>query len=457
MRLLIGNDIEPSVALKRDVRAWTQRILWFAREGDALVLMCEPDRDFLAYVTALTGVDPSTLRFHVIPGSRNPGRDGERMFDHKALLDPGFVAELRGHVTEADEVTALWPSPALPAFAEQIGLRGRLPGAAFMSQFGGEVANNKANFRAIAAGCGVPIATGSVCRTVAEAEVACAALLRDVPAVMIKKAHCAAGAGNFVVARAQGVCAGHAGGIGVRVLRPGAGALECFLQEKWGWASGRDRFAVIVEEFVEGARSVYAEFDCDEEGQQLEALGELIFEEGALVREEIPLRLDDTSTEGRLIRLGSRLASVYHLLGYRGTLSTDAVLTDTGEVTFTEVNCNVTGSTHLHRVVAREIVDVSREPARTVAQFTTPDHWSMPDLEGFLNVAGDRGLLYDSRARAGWLAVAPMTAEFGTDPAASGRRLLALVYESPAQRAQLIDSLEEAFGATAARLPVRVA
>ena len=36
-------------------------MLWYARDGDVLILPTQPDPTFLAYVTGLTRTDPSSL------------------------------------------------------------------------------------------------------------------------------------------------------------------------------------------------------------------------------------------------------------------------------------------------------------------------------------------------------------------------------------------------------------
>ena len=65
-RLLIGNNIRhPLVDDVDDPHTawWAQRLLWFARDGDIIVLACPPEQDFLEYVTILTGTDRNLLRF----------------------------------------------------------------------------------------------------------------------------------------------------------------------------------------------------------------------------------------------------------------------------------------------------------------------------------------------------------------------------------------------------------
>ncbi|MFH9826567.1 preATP grasp domain-containing protein [Streptomyces bobili] len=59
MRIIIANHIDPAIRDRHDLRAWTQRALWGARDGDLVVLRAPPDPHFLRYATALTGTDPN--------------------------------------------------------------------------------------------------------------------------------------------------------------------------------------------------------------------------------------------------------------------------------------------------------------------------------------------------------------------------------------------------------------
>src|SRR5689334_3759398 len=69
----------------------SQRMLWFARDGDVLVAPVAPKPDYVEYVTALTGVRASSLRIVVPP----PGHAGERILTADRLADEGFLEELR--------------------------------------------------------------------------------------------------------------------------------------------------------------------------------------------------------------------------------------------------------------------------------------------------------------------------------------------------------------------------
>jgi hypothetical protein len=94
-------------------------------------------------------------------------------------------------------------------------------------------------------------------------------------------------------------------------------------------------------------------------------------------------------------------------------MSTDAVVTSAGELTFTEVNARVGGSLHLYQVIAHRIVNVHNRPERTVGQYLTAAHWKIRDLDHFLAVTSELGVDYDPATRKGVLAAMPLAGEPG--------------------------------------------
>ncbi|MGX1662460.1 preATP grasp domain-containing protein [Streptomyces sp. NPDC055366] len=144
MRILIGNHIDPSIRARGDMRAWTQRLFWFARPGDLLVLCCEPDAEFADYALARTGVRREDLTVLAVP----PGVWGEKLLEPSCLTAPAFLDRVRaaggparaarggGGVSAVEEVFALWPSAAVARFAAAVSAADRDLGAAFFAQGG---------------------------------------------------------------------------------------------------------------------------------------------------------------------------------------------------------------------------------------------------------------------------------------------------------------------------------
>lgn len=402
MRILIGNHIDASIRTRKDMRSWTQRILWFARDGDVIVLPAVVDDEFIRYLTGLTGTDPASLRICVPP----PGPSGDHLLDPQRLADPSFVRQVAAQLGEVSEVFALWPSAQVSRFADELGVGKAFAGSAFFAQGGGEIVNNKANFRALAAAAGVPTARGEVVRTPEEAVEATQRLLATTDAVVVKQAHNGAGSGNEVLVRGN-VATAHAGTKHRHDLAPGPDGVHAYWLQRWDWASAGGKFPVVVEEFRQRSRSVYAEFDVTNDGVRHTETGTLYYVDRWLSHQVIPLRDLEAEQYIRLVSQGERLAEIYRAVGYRGYLSPDAVVDDAGDVIFTEVNAQVSGSAHLWGVIGHQVVDVRRDPQRSVVEYHWPKRWTVTGFSEFLSAVHNLGYRYDHASRTGVIVSTP--------------------------------------------------
>ncbi|MFC9755258.1 hypothetical protein [Streptomyces sp. NPDC056921] len=410
MRILIGNHIDPSIRERGDMRAWTQRLLWFARPGDLLILCCEPDTAFVDYALAHTGVKREELTVLTTPS----GAWGDRLLDPASLTVPAFVDRVRSVLGPAgagavSEVFALWPSAAVARLADVLGVADRFPGAAFFGQGGGEIGNNKANFRALAAAAEVPILPGRVCRSRTEAIEATDALLeRSAPgAVMVKQAHNGAGVGNQLLVRDAEMAVDHVGARHLHHLTPGPNGVAAYWAERWPWASGEGRWPVVIEEFAPGADAVYSEHYASDEGTRATEAGRLLYVGRRLSHQVVPLGSVTEPARAALLDGGARLAEAYRAFGYRGHLSADALVLPDGSVVFTEVNAQVSGSLHIYQAIAHGIVDIVAEPARQVVEYHVPPTWAVPSFAAFLAALDELDLAYDPATRTGVIVSMP--------------------------------------------------
>ena len=433
MRILIGNHIDASILIQADQRAFVQRIFWFAQDHDIIILPAPLDEGFLVHVTNLTKVDPRTLKIHVT----SSGRFEHRLFDPETLLDEALLSAVAADARDVSEIFALWPSAQVAEFSDRLGLSQTFPGGAFFSQQGDELANSKGNFRAFAAASGVPIAEGAVCRTREHAGSTLRRLLGK-GTVMMKQAHNHAGNGNQIVAVGEDICH-RAGSIGIRKLSS-LTDVQSYLDEQWDWASAHGRFPVVIEQFRPNSRTIYAEFLASDAGVELSATGSLGYSNGKLVEESYPLRDVSADVHARLVHHGSELAQLYQRIGYRGCLSADAVVDETGNLFFTEMNARVGGSLHVYKVIGKQIVDVWKAPERTVVQYVTGNRWKIPSLAAFLDACSDMGLAYDRGARKGIIVAMPMA---GT--ANRGGFLFCVSYEDEIEAKDAYKLLEERF------------
>jgi hypothetical protein len=448
LRIIIANHIDPSIRDRTDLWAWTQRALWGARNGDLVISCAPPDPYFLRYATALTGTDPD--RLHLVPVP--PGRFGQRLLDPQMLTHPDLIEQVRsvlagnGGTRAVQEVWALWPSASVARFAAALGLAEKLPGAGFLAQGGGELVNNKAVFRTLAAAAGAPVAAGTVVHDPVEAAAACERLLQDAGAVVVKQAHNGAGVGNELLVADPSLATGHAGARHLHQL-PGADlatAITAYWSQRWTWASADGRFPVVLEEFIPDARTVYCEQHLTDTSIQPTEMGELRYTGRRLSHESVPLRDLTPAVHEQLLDGSTRLAATYRDVGYRGRLSTDAIVTPGGQVLFTEVNAQVTGSWHVYEVFAHHIVHADIAPARTVTESHVPAHWTVPDGATFHRTLNDLGLGYDPATRTGVIVSMPIA----DPPCGSGAQFtFSTVFDTPARYDAIWTALESRFAA----------
>ncbi|SEQ30112.1 hypothetical protein SAMN04487983_1004101 [Streptomyces sp. yr375] len=450
MRILIGNHIDPSIRERGDMRAWTQRLFWFARPGDLLILCCEPDAAFVDHALAHTGVKGEELTVLAAPA----GAWGDRLLDPASLTEAMFVKQVRAALGPAgagavSEVFALWPSAAVARLADALGVADRLPGAAFFGQGGGEIGNNKANFRALAAAAGVPTLPGRICRSRTEATEVTGALLDHSAsgAVVVKQAHNGAGVGNQLLVREPEMAVDHVGARYLHHLAPGPDGIAAYWAERWLWASGNDRWPVVVEEFAPGADAVYSEHYAADGGTRATEMGRLLYVGRRLSHQVVPLDGVTAPVRAALLNGGTRLADAYRAFGYRGHLSADALVLPDGAVVFTEVNAQVSGSLHIYQSIAHGIVDVAAAPARQVVEYHVPPTWAVPSFAAFLAALDDLGLAYDSATRIGVIVSMPAIPLAPGEPV---QFVFCLAYDPAEGSAGTFDRLDARFAAVPA-------
>ncbi|MEV5509689.1 peptide ligase PGM1-related protein [Streptomyces orinoci] len=361
-REMVGDPAVPSPAERRAAACAAHRLLWWARDGDVLVLPTAPGEDFTEYVTARTGTRRATLTMLVPP----PGRHGAGILSPDRLAGPGFRAAL--HRTLAGRVVRrvlpVCAEPAVARLAQDLGCAAALPGHAFHAQGGAALVNSKAAFRAIAAGTGIPLAPGTVANTEAEAVAAVTALLGEGHCAMLKREFAAGGQGNLIVAPRPGIRP--LGASEVLVLPTGPD-IEALLGERWPVLSNGHRNRLVVERYHPESTAVYAEFDIGSKAISLLGTGEMLMD--PTVTGEITPALVLTPPQHRqLVADARRLCAVYQAMGYRGNISPDAIRTPAGELLFTEANGRLTGSTHLHTVIGTRLLGRGAHGRRVLAE-----------------------------------------------------------------------------------------
>lgn len=357
------------------------RMLWFARSGDVLVLPFRPRAEYLAYVTGLTGIDPGTLTVLIPP----PGELGIELLTPDRTADRHFRRQVREAVRErgVDRVMAVYKDIAVTQFAAAIGLS--VPGHAFSAQGGDALINSKAGFRALAAGTGTPIAPGLVTRRRTEAEQLVLELFAAGHSVMVKQEFHGGGLGNEILSPAAGI---RVAGAPRAVVLPDASAVAGYFAMRWDWLTAGGRHRLVLEQYLTDCETVYAEYFIDDDGPRLSGTGDILMAPVA-VGQIVPAQALTAATRSKLVESGLRLTTAVHAMGYRGYLSTDAVLTPTGEIFITETNGRLSGSTHLHAVLDERVLAPEFRGRRVLLERFG---WTVPSFAAAVERLGSAGL-----------------------------------------------------------------
>ncbi|WDZ83894.1 peptide ligase PGM1-related protein [Micromonospora cathayae] len=369
-----------------------QRMLWFARDGDVLVLPFAPPPEYRDYVTGLTGTDPDTLAVVVPP----PGRLGTEILAPDRLTDPGFLRRLRHALGDQPphEILAVYKDVTVTGLARALAAETALPGYPFSAQAGDALVNSKAGFRALAAGAGVPIAPGTVVTRPEQALTAVTDLFDRGHSVMVKLEFNGGGYGNEILSRTGGVAP--AGAPRVEVL-PDRAAVLSYLERRWEWLTAGGAHRLVVERFFPDSTTLYAEYLVADEGARLIGVGELLMEPVA-IGAVLPAQTIGPQTRAELLDGAQRLVESLRVLGYRGVVSADAIHTPDGPVLFTETNCRLTGSTHVHLVLDGRVVDADHRDERV---FLERSGWAVPSFPAAVERLAAAGLGYDPTSRTG--------------------------------------------------------
>lgn len=429
-KLLILNDSDPWMQRKVDIWSWAAHGLWFAEEGDVVLVLEEPSDHFVRHVCSVKGLDPSRLAVLPMP----TGRFGASMFDGPALVgDDSFVVTVRGLVKDRgiSRAEALWATPETALFIHEVGLKsgGGTADHRLMLTNGYEFFNSKYAFHVLCATLPVRLPRATVAFDQSGAVVGADEVLghRDGSgALMCKRAHGGAGGANHLVFSEKWAAVSEPLAAGARrqtfvAAAPGtaarAGEIERFWDENWGFLSNEGRFPVVIEEAVPRSRTYYVEQRLEDDGPRGAVVGELRFSEGGLDTEICPVRDLDAALRGQLNHAAEHIANRYWQLGYRGVLSVDTVVPlDGGDVVVTEVNARYTGSTHLYEVMVNLPTSSGISGPRTALQFQAPPAGETDTMSWYLDALAGTGLLYDRELGEGVVLLTPPLGTAATGP-----------------------------------------
>lgn len=402
---MVGDLSHIPVEKRKSFGLGSQRMLWYARDGDVVVLPTPPGDEFLAHVASLTGVDANSLRFVHPPA----GEFGTEILTADRLVNSTFHEQLRDTITDRDinAIIALYVDVSITQMATACGLDHALPGIRFSNQDGDTLANSKTVFRAIASANGVPVAPGGVSRLETDAVSRIETILSTGHPVMVKQQFSGGGLGNEILVRDTDV--EPKGASTVHQLSDEIDVRK-YVGDRWEWLTGHHGHSMVIERFFEQPTTVYAEFVVTDEGADLRGTGEILMEPTA-IGEIIPPQSVEAQQIESIIDAASKICAPYQQMGYRGTLCVDGLVTPNGEIYFTEVNGRLTASSHLHVNLIDHVVGADWRKQRVFMEKAA--YWPVPNFRQALVLLKESGLEYDPDTKLGVILTADYAAVTG--------------------------------------------
>ncbi|TWF93846.1 peptide ligase PGM1-related protein [Saccharopolyspora dendranthemae] len=378
---------------RRYVGNQAMRMAWCLQEGDVLVLPMPADEEFLRYVAESLGIDRDSVHVIVPP----VGRAGEGVLSRDRLNDERFLAELRAATTGGvDRVLPFHFDGSVAELTKALGLGAVTPGFGFLDQGGGKLLNSKSTFRSLAGGVDAAVPAGTVVSSQEDAEQFLwnALLDRGHPAILKQDFH-VAGYGNEIVSPISGV-----NPIGAQraVVVETREELSKYLADRWEWLTDGGRNQVVIEHYLPDSAPIYAEIRIEDHGVEFTGHGEMRMKpvlNGLIV----PSPSSGTAEFDGFLDTVYRLGAAIHAMGYRGTVSVDAIVTADQSILINEFNCRTGGSTHIHRIGER-IVGSDYFEERVLVELR---RCVFPAFADALDALRSHGLAYDPSSRTGVL------------------------------------------------------
>lgn len=380
-------------AVRRSCGYGSGRLIWGAEPGDLLVVPQQPSRRFWSYACAVKGIDEDAVRVLVPP----PGRYGTDVIDRERFQNPDFQRELRAAISGRgiDRVRPFYFSALMARFADALGLVGADGDHAFCAQDGADLLNSKSVFRAMAAGHGVAVPEGTVCRSADEVVDVVSGLFARGECAILKQDFLALGMGNTVLSPRDGV---DPRGTSGAVVLPDARAVRDHVTERWPWYSGGGQHKLIVERFITGCVPLYAEVAIGRGVVEVINHGEMKTDP-LFCGFRIPARVVPEAACDRFLAEVTKIARAVAGLGYQGLINIDGIITPDGDALVNEFNGRLGGCTHLHELATRLLgPDYLGKKL-----LSSHNRWPVPSFVDALEFLADKGIAYDRTTGTGVL------------------------------------------------------
>lgn len=390
------------------------RNIWLACPGDIVIATARPDDDFLSYLASVLGWKSQAgfaVPVHfVIPATGTT----EITLTDEMLLDPETIHSLREAMgaTPGWSMLACYQTSGTARLQEHLCLADSLGAAiacTYASNFGTDLLNRKSHFRQLAIGTGLPVPEGAVVQHEHRFREVVDELLPLTGNVIVKLDNGAGGTGNTVLSASQkGPFPGSCETISLQAVV--TKDREERLSSLWRTLQERHAGPVVVEAYYEASAMFYLEFLIGQCGQakflnsgsirlrhHTDPAATDLFWVGLELPAEIPAgSLAEASLHcGRFLQLAA-------LMGYRGHMNIDAIITRDHRLLFNESNARWGGGTVLHEVATRLLGSgfTASHVAASVREMPSPG------FQRILRLLERSGLAYSVGRRSGIVVLA---------------------------------------------------
>ncbi|WP_154606766.1 peptide ligase PGM1-related protein [Rhodococcus sp. AQ5-07] len=343
------------------------RFVWHVEEGDVLVVPEFKDAGHIANFCRLTGISASSFRV----------LEADYALSDKELASSEFQAnlkqEMRG-LSTSDEwsMYACVVTPGIVQLADALAVPRPL-GSGFALEGGVDLINLKSTFRRFAAGSSIPRAEGVVVRTEFELTRAVKEILPLTGMAILKQDRSGGGHGNIGLTWKSSNEQLPGTRVTERVSAPEIADLCSSLWAAYGSPSAEG--CLVLESFERSDTRFFFEFNIDDTSVNLVDSGMIRYaavddenssadcSDGASPR-WVGLDLWSTSDAGLASEAQEwceRYLNVIRILGYRGFVNMDGLVTLDGRLIFHEINARWGGSLVYHETARRLTSDSYRD------------------------------------------------------------------------------------------------
>lgn len=354
-KLYIGNvDAESQIGepekltwLMRRVTADTSnRLIWMMDNHDIVLLPFSPSHEFIHYAMNLMGKDPNTISVIVPEG----GDEDSQILTYNTVNSKEIKDKINAVVDTEDslEIVPYFFDRAISVLSQSLPYTQNTDLVEYLRQGGAETLNSKVEFRRIAAANDIPVPEGTNCFTDKELIEAVKKHITDTGSVIVKQDLNAGGDGNFVITQTdQESFIGSSGTYHVNSEKD----IEVAAQSLWNELTGSRNHTLVVEAYHKSVSVFYSEVEVYPDRLRPYVLN---FGDMRMAPKwngfEIPTRSLDEYSLAEFISGSTQLAKVAKDKGYVGKINIDGILTDQGDVLFSEINGRIGGCSHIHYI-----------------------------------------------------------------------------------------------------------